>query len=52
MKKILDAIITFFKNIFGQDINVSVIKETKYNINKNKKCNINISDGEKNNEKE
>lgn len=50
MKKIFTAICAFFKEIFGQDINVSVRNDTKYCFKKNKKCNISINDGGDNNE--
>ena len=45
MKKVLSSIITFLKKITGQDIKVSVAKNQKYSIHKNKKCNISINDG-------
>lgn len=49
MKKIFNAIIKFFKGIFGSDIKVNIEEKQKYNINKNKDCNIIINDnGEKN----
>lgn len=51
MKKIFNAIYTFFKNLFGQDINVSVEKNIKYDVKKNKNCNISINDGGDNNER-
>lgn len=51
MKKIFDAIITFFKGILGQDINISVENNEKYNFNKNKKCNIEINEFNNENEK-
>ena len=52
MKKVLKSIVNFFKNIFGQDIKISVDNNTKYNVNKNKECNISINDsGEKNDKK-
>ncbi len=44
MKKIFNSIINFLKNIFGQDIKISIEKKQKYNINKNKKCNVIIND--------
>ena len=44
MMKVLNMIINFFKKIFGQDIKVSIEKKQKYNINKNKKCNISINE--------
>lgn len=51
MKKIIDTIIKFFKNIFGQEIKVSVENNKKYNINKNKKCNISINETSGNSDK-
>ena len=52
MKKILNSIVDFFKTIFGQDIKISMKKKQKYNVNKNKKCNITINDnGDENGEK-
>lgn len=49
--KIIKKIINFFKNLFGQDIKVSVENNSKYNIKKNKKCNISINDSGDNSEK-
>ena len=49
--KIIKRILSFFKNLFGQDIKVSVENNSKYNINKNKKCNISINDLGDTNEK-
>lgn len=51
MKKIFNAIITFFKGILGQDVNISVENNKKYNFNKNKKCNIEINECNNENEK-
>lgn len=44
MKNVLISIINLFKKIFGQDIKFSYKKNQKYNINKNKQCNISIND--------
>ncbi len=44
MKKILSSIINLFKGVFGHDIKMSYEKNQKYNINKNKQCNISIND--------
>ena len=51
MSNVLNSIINFFKSIFGGDINVSIDKNQKYNINKNKNCNITIKDNGDKNEK-
>ncbi len=50
MKNIIKFIINFFKNIFGQDIKVSVENNKKYDIKKNEKCNIIINENGGNNE--
>lgn len=50
MKSIIKSIINFFKNIFGQDIKVSVENNKKYDIKKNEKCNITINEHGGNNE--
>lgn len=49
--KLIKKIINFFKNLFGQDIKVNVENNSKYNINKNKECNISINDSGDNNER-
>lgn len=48
VKKIID----FVKKIFGQDISIKVEKKSKYDIKKNKNCNISISDSGDNNAKQ
>lgn len=50
MKKILESIISFIKNIFSNNISVNIKNEKKYDIKRNKKCNIKINDnsGKKN----
>lgn len=50
MKKIIDSIISLLKSIFGKDIEVSVENHNKYNIKKNKKCDISITENGGNNE--
>lgn len=50
MKKILKSIASFFKSIFSKDIEISVENHNKYNINKNKNCDISISENGGNNE--
>lgn len=50
MKKVLKSIITFFKLIFEKDIDISVENHNKYNINKNKSCDISINENGVNNE--
>lgn len=44
MSEVMNKIFTFFKNLFGSDIKTTIEKNNKYNINKNKHCNINISE--------
>lgn len=44
MKNFIKVIINFFKNIFGQDIKISVENNKKYDIKKNENCNININE--------
>lgn len=51
MKNFFKSIVNFFKNIFGQDITVSVENNKKYDIKKNKKCNITINENGGNNER-
>lgn len=51
MKKIIDSIISLLKSIFGKDIEVSVENHNKYNIKKNKKCKINITESGVENDK-
>ena len=48
--KILSSIISFFKTIFEKDIKISVENNNKYNVKKNKKCNISIIENGDNNE--
>ena len=50
MKNFIKVIINFFKNIFGQDIKISVENNKKYDIKKNENCNITINEKEGNNE--
>ena len=51
MEKIFNKIIEFLKNIFGSNIENKVDNHSKYNINKNKQCNISINEGEKKDER-
>ena len=44
MGKIFDKIVEFFKNIFGSNIETKIDNHSKYNINKNKNCDIKISE--------
>ena len=39
------------KTIFGSGIETKVDNHSKYNINKNKQCNISINEGEKKDER-
>lgn len=49
MKKFINSVISFFKSIFGQDIQVSIENNNKYHIKKNKNCDISINEnGDKN----
>ena len=50
MEKVLKSIVSFFKTIFGKDIEVSIENHNKYNINKNKNCDISINENGGNNE--
>ena len=50
MKKVLKSIVSFFKSIFGKDIEVSIENHNKYSINKNKNCDISINENGGNNE--
>ena len=49
--KVIKKILSFFKNLFGQDVKVSIDNNSKYNIKKNKKCDISINDLGDNNER-
>lgn len=51
MKKLIKSIVQFFKSIFGQDINISIENNKKYDIKKNENCNININEHGGNDEK-
>lgn len=44
MEKIFNKIIEFLKNIFGSNIENKIYNHSKYNISKNKNCDINISE--------
>lgn len=44
MEKIFNKIIEFLKNIFGSNIENKIDNHSKYNINKNKNCDIKISE--------
>ena len=46
MKKIMDSIIKLLKSIFGKDIDISIENHNKYNIKKNKDCDISITEME------
>lgn len=50
MKKIMDSIIKLLKSIFGKDIDISIENHNKYNIKKNKDCDISITENGGNNE--
>lgn len=44
MEKIFNKIIEFLKNIFGSNIENKIDNHSKYNINKNKNCDIKITE--------
>lgn len=50
LKKVLESIISFIKSIFSNNISVNIKNEKKYDIRKNKNCDIKINDnsGKKN----
>lgn len=50
MKKVIESIISILKSIFGKDIEVSTENHSKYNIKKNKNCDISITENGGNNE--
>ena len=51
MKNIFEKIVSLLKTIFGSGIETKVDNHSKYNINKNKQCNISINEGEKKDER-
>lgn len=51
MKKIFEKIVSLLKDIFGNSIETKIDNHSKYNINKNKQCNISINEGEKKDER-
>lgn len=50
-KEILNFIVAFFKKLFEKNINIHVENNNKYNVKKNKNCNISINDSGDNNDK-
>jgi len=44
MKEIFKKIISFLKSIFSNDIETKIDNHSKYNINRNKNCDISITE--------
>lgn len=52
LKKVLESIISFIKSIFSNNISVNIQNKKKYDIRRNKNCDIKINDNNgKENEK-
>ncbi len=51
MKKLLNALKSFFKMLFGEGVEINIENKNKYNIKKNKKCEITITETGADNEK-
>lgn len=51
MKEVFDKIVSLLKTIFGSNIEMKIDNYNKYNIKKNKKCNISIVENEDKNER-